>query len=180
MGSGGGLPSTPNMERLAALGALFRHAYCQAPICNPSRSSFMTGRKPSATRVFTNEDDFRKVVPQSIPTLVELMRASSPEAAVACASGSKLFHKACDHDPMGFDSAHVPLPPDLPAGVQRAAAFVLAPPSAYSADNYRARVAIARLASYARVRRKFYLGVGLVETHVTPRPQVEIKAYGMP
>ncbi len=35
---------TPNMERLAALGATFDAAYCNSPLCTPSRMSFMTGR----------------------------------------------------------------------------------------------------------------------------------------
>ena len=35
---------TPNMERLAAAGATFDAAYCNSPLCAPSRMSFMTGR----------------------------------------------------------------------------------------------------------------------------------------
>ncbi|EOD26050.1 hypothetical protein EMIHUDRAFT_229441 [Emiliania huxleyi CCMP1516] len=167
-------PHTPNLQRLAARGVLFRRAYCQSPICNPSRSSFMTGRRPSTTRVLTNEDAFRTTVPAGIPTLVDFLRGAAPEASIACASGSKLFHIACDHDAMGFDAAPVTLPADLPTAVSEAAAFVLRPAGAYSADNYRARVAIARLVSYARASRRFYLGVGLVETHVTPRPRVRV------
>jgi len=37
---------TPNVDRLAARGVTFDHAYCQAPICGPSRMSFYTGRYP--------------------------------------------------------------------------------------------------------------------------------------
>ena len=35
---------TPNMERLARDGATFDAAYCNSPLCMPSRMSFMTGR----------------------------------------------------------------------------------------------------------------------------------------
>ena len=38
------LVQTPNMERLAALGATFENACCNSPLCMPSRMSFMTGR----------------------------------------------------------------------------------------------------------------------------------------
>ncbi len=38
------LVQTPNMERLAGLGATFDNAYCNSPLCMPSRMSFMTGR----------------------------------------------------------------------------------------------------------------------------------------
>jgi len=45
---------TPNLDALAAGGTLFKHAYCQSPICSPSRASFMTGRYPRTTRLNRN------------------------------------------------------------------------------------------------------------------------------
>ena len=37
---------TPNIDRLAKMGVTFTHAYCAAPVCNPSRAALMTGRLP--------------------------------------------------------------------------------------------------------------------------------------
>jgi choline-sulfatase len=40
--------STPNMDRIAARGVRYEHAYCSNPVCVPSRFSWWTGRMPSA------------------------------------------------------------------------------------------------------------------------------------
>jgi choline-sulfatase len=50
---------TPNIDRLAKAGTLFTNAHCQAPICNPSRTSFMLGLRPSTTGVYLNSPWFR-------------------------------------------------------------------------------------------------------------------------
>ncbi|MBA1142327.1 sulfatase family protein [Mesorhizobium neociceri] len=46
--------STPSIDRLAAMGTVFRRAYCQSPICTPSRTSFLTGSYPIAHQVHQN------------------------------------------------------------------------------------------------------------------------------
>ncbi|MGH2460965.1 MAG: sulfatase family protein, partial [Chloroflexota bacterium] len=45
---------TPNLDRLVGEGVAFTHAYCQSPICTPSRASFLTGKYPSTVHVNTN------------------------------------------------------------------------------------------------------------------------------
>ena len=66
----GGHPQvkTPNIDRLAERGVLFSNAHCQAPICNPSRVSFMTGLLPSTSGVYQLAPDFR-----SAPELKDLV-----------------------------------------------------------------------------------------------------------
>ncbi len=45
---------TPNLDRLAADGVCCTHAFCQSPVCQPSRGSFLTGRYPMTTRLRQN------------------------------------------------------------------------------------------------------------------------------
>ena len=51
---------TPNIDRLAGKGTLFSNAHCQAPVCQPSRSSMMTSRYPSSTGLYFLSPDLRQ------------------------------------------------------------------------------------------------------------------------
>ena len=57
------LVRSPNVDRLAKNGLRFDRAYCQYPVCNPSRSSFLTGLYPEQTGVLSNAGNFRNKRP---------------------------------------------------------------------------------------------------------------------
>ncbi|MEO1845353.1 MAG: sulfatase-like hydrolase/transferase, partial [Akkermansiaceae bacterium] len=59
----GGHPQalTPNIDALARRGTVFTNAHCQSPLCNPSRTSLMTGRRPGSTGIYGLAPWFRTV-----------------------------------------------------------------------------------------------------------------------
>ena len=57
---------TPNIDRLAARGTVFNRAYCQYPLCSPSRTSFITGLRPDTTQVTDNRTFYRETVPNAV------------------------------------------------------------------------------------------------------------------
>ncbi len=52
--------NTPNIDRLASMGVKFNRAYCQSPVCAPSRASFLTGRYPRTCSVRQNGQNINK------------------------------------------------------------------------------------------------------------------------
>ncbi len=54
---------TPNMDRLAKRSVQFQRAYCQQAVCNPSRSSMLTGLRPDTLKIWNNSTHFRDLNP---------------------------------------------------------------------------------------------------------------------
>jgi iduronate 2-sulfatase len=90
---------TPNIDRLARRGVVFEKAYCQFPLCSPSRSSFLTGKRPDTTRITRNPGaartkdsreptpHFREFIPETV-TLPQFFKSRGFHTARI----GKLYH----------------------------------------------------------------------------------------
>lgn len=87
----GGYPGvkTPNLDRLASLGVVFKKAYCTSPACSPSRTSTLFGRSPMSTGVYTNEDEWEG---SSKVTANQCLPRKFKDNGFYTFGGGKVFH----------------------------------------------------------------------------------------
>ena len=106
--------STPHMDRLAKRGVLFTNAHCQAPICRPSRTSFMSGLRPTSSGIYANRPQYDaegQLKPGSdVPWMTERFEKAGYEVYVA----GKILHGS-NNKPLGgthcFRTSQGPYPP---------------------------------------------------------------------
>jgi len=114
VGPFGGYPGviTPNIDRLAKKGMIFNKAYCSAPVCNPSRTSLLTGVRPSTSGVYDNSQPWRNILPDAI-TLPQFFKANGYKVMGA----GKIFHGAYEDSAswqVHYPAPESPKPPKTP------------------------------------------------------------------
>jgi len=157
---------TPNIDRLSRRGVLFTRAYCAAPACNPSRASLMTGKRPSTSGVYHNDQPWRPVM-KEVVTLPQHFIANGYEVL----GGGKIYHDAYNEAESWesyFKRPRDPMPEGRPLnGIPRTAHFDWGPlnvPDAEMSDYKTTTWAIDYLQkSHSR---PFFLAVGLFRPHL--------------
>jgi iduronate 2-sulfatase len=179
---------SPNIDQLARRGVRFENAYCQFPLCGPSRASFMTGLYPDQNLVRRNAIYIREHVP-SVQTMSQMFRAND---YVATRVG-KIYHYnvpkhvgTSGHDdpyswdftvnPRGRDKAEEDLIFSLQPGQYGGTLSWLAADGTdeEQTDGIAATEAVALLEQYAKSDQRFFLAVGLYRPHT---PFVAPKKY---
>ena len=93
-GFAGSAVDTPNMERIAGEGWLWERCYCNAPLCVPSRMSFLSGLLPSELGIFNNDT----TLPIDMPTIAHDLGAMGYQTALI----GRMHFKGDDQN-HGFD-----------------------------------------------------------------------------
>lgn len=179
---------SPNIDRLAKQGVRFDRAYCQYPLCGPSRASFLTGMYPDQTLIHRNAIYIREHVP-NVKTLPQMFR----DAGYFATRIGKLYHYNVPkhigtggHDdpyswnrtinPRGRDVDDEPLIFSLRKNSFGATLSWLAADGTdrEQTDGIAADEAIRRLRHHAKRKDNFFMAVGLYRPHT---PYVAPKKY---
>jgi choline-sulfatase len=171
----GGHPQakTPNIDRLARRGTLFTNAHCQAPLCNPSRSSVLIGFRPTTTGIYALEPGIR-----AVPSLKDKLTLPQYFAAHGYTTFNcgKVFHDGSirtedrlrEFEAWG-PSPGMPMPPekfvDTPENIAAMDWGVFPASDQDQADWKIADAAIARLATAAKDT-PFFIALGFRLPHV--------------
>lgn len=179
---------TPHIDSLAARGVRFDRAYCQYPLCGPSRASFMTGMYPDQTLVRRNAIYIREHVP-NVVTLSQMFRANGYFATRV----GKIYHynvpkhigTSGHDDPYSWNATFNPRGRDVddedkifslrPGNFGGTLSWLAADGTdEEQTDGMAATQTVALLREYAASRQPFFLAVGLYRPHT---PYVAPKKY---
>jgi uncharacterized sulfatase len=158
---------TPNLDRLAARAMRFDRAYCTYPVCNASRTSFLSGRRPETTGIVDNSTPTRTHLGDAV-FLPEYFRKNGWRTIKV----GKIFHTGDGfEDPRSWDidiretkDAKNP-PPAQIARRQGPDGIVLRAKDEDTWDGFVARRAAALLQQAAKERVPFFVAAGFRRPH---------------
>jgi iduronate 2-sulfatase len=158
---------SPNIDRLAARGMRFDRAYCNYPVCNPSRTSFLSGRRPDTTRVLDNATPTRTRLKDTV-MLPEFFRQHGYRTFKV----GKIFHTGEEfEDPRSWDvdirekkTAKSP-PAEQILRRQGPNGIVLRARDEDTWDGFVARKAVQLMQEAATNKRPFFVAAGFRRPH---------------
>jgi iduronate 2-sulfatase len=176
------LVKTPHLDQLASEGVLFKRAYCQQALCNPSRASLMTGRRPDSLEIWDLPTHFREV-DADIVTLPQLFKQQGYftqnigkifhnwrqkiEGDPASWSVPAVMHFARHDDDQPMLNDNRELPVNLAKAPRSESRDV--PDSAYF-DGRIADLAVKALQEVNQKQQPFFLAVGFWKPHLPFNP----------
>jgi iduronate 2-sulfatase len=164
---GNRLVQSPNIDRLAARGVRFNRAYCQYPVCNASRTSFLSGRRPATTGIIDNATPPRTHL-HDVVFLPQHFRMHGYRTMKV----GKIFHTGDRfEDPLSWDidvregrQAKNP-PAEQIVGRRGKHGIILNCDDAQTWDGYVARRGIEMLNESAAANQPFFLAIGFRRPH---------------
>lgn len=164
---GSGIVRSPNIDLLAERGIRFDHAYCNYPVCNPSRVSFLSGLRPETTRILDLATPPRTYIKDAI-MLPEFFRRNGYQTVKI----GKIFHTGDEfEDPRSWDidiredkTAKNP-PPDQIVSSQGSRGIQLNCSDDVTWDGRVARMAIEKMQRLSQDTQPFFLAVGFRRPH---------------
>lgn len=161
---------SPNIDRLAARGVRFDRAYCQYPLCNPSRTSFLSGRRPEHTGVYVLSTPARTAVPDAV-MLPQFFR----QHGYYTGGAGKVFHNVKMNDAASWDfyeDGDPADPQELAALKSRAggdgqpAWTVLDGDGSLTRDGHNAATIARLIAEQTAAKKPFFLAMGFHKPHL--------------
>jgi arylsulfatase A-like enzyme len=155
---------TPNIDRLASMGVAFTHAYCAAPVCNPSRAALMSGLRPSSTGVYDNGQDWTSAIPNKQTLTTQFLNAG-----YSVFGAGKIYHGRAHRDGEWTDyheggTVHVAPHPEATNDGVGGIRFKPLTNDSRLADQNTIDYAIQQLQS--EHEKPFFLAVGLTKPHM--------------
>ena len=166
---------SPNIDRLAARGVRFERPYCQYPLCNPSRVSFLSGRRPETSGVYVLTIPARTALPDAV-MLPQFFR----QRGYFSAGAGKIFHSAKMSDAASWDRYEddPTEDPEEKAAIEsrygagdgggdgRPAAHVLTSDGARTRDGKNVRTILRLMEEKAAAGKPFFLAAGFHKPHL--------------
>ncbi len=165
---------SPNIDRLAATGVRFERAWCQYPVCNASRTSFLSGRRPATTGVVDNSTPTRTHL-KDVVMLPEHFRRNGYTTIKV----GKIFHTGdAFEDPRSWDTdvreeKEAKNPPASQI-LEKGEGIVLNARDEDTWDGFVARKAGALMTEAARQGKPFFVAAGFRRPHT---PYIAPKKY---